>query len=106
MGEEFIAEVVARVLYQDERTVVRQLGALLDRQHDLLQSQGNLRLGEQRLSHYRFRHILFQYYLYQTLDEGGRAYLHEDIGHHSSNFIKVKRRKWLFNWHAIFARQA
>jgi hypothetical protein len=31
MGEEFIAEVVARVLRQEERTVVRQLGTLLDR---------------------------------------------------------------------------
>ena len=80
MGEEFSAEVVASVLHQDERTVVHQLGALLDRQHDLVQSQGTLQLGEQRLSHYRFRHILFQHYLYQTLDEGERAYLHEDIG--------------------------
>ena len=88
MGEEFIAEVVASVLHQDERTVVHQLGARLDRRHDLVHSQGNLHLGEQRLSHYRFRHILFQHYLYQTLDEGERAYLHEDIGQTLEQFYQ------------------
>jgi DNA-binding SARP family transcriptional activator len=88
MGEEFIGEVVARVLRQDERTIVRQLGMLLDRQHDLVQSQSNTRLGEQRISHYRFRHILFQHYLYQSIDEAERSYLHEDIGNLLEQFYQ------------------
>jgi predicted ATPase len=80
MGEEFTAEVVARLLRADEREVVRQLSGVLDRQHQLVQSLGSQRVGEQRLSHYRFRHILFQYYLYNGIDELERAYLHEDVG--------------------------
>jgi predicted ATPase/DNA-binding SARP family transcriptional activator len=80
MGEEFVAEVVARVLKLDEREVIRQLSGVLDKQHHLVQSQGGQRLEGQRLSRYRFRHILFQYYLYHSIDEVERAYLHEDVG--------------------------
>jgi predicted ATPase/DNA-binding SARP family transcriptional activator len=80
MGEEFVAEVVARVLKIDEREVIRQLSGVLDKQHYLVQSQGSQRLEGQRLSQYRFRHILFQYYLYHSIDEVERAYLHEDVG--------------------------
>jgi predicted ATPase len=80
MGEEFVAEVVARVLRLDEREVVRELSGVLDKQHYLVQSQGGQRLGGQRLSQYRFRHILFQYYLYHSIDKVERAYLHEDVG--------------------------
>lgn len=81
MGDEFIAEVVARVLQADEREVVRQLSNVLDKQHHLVQSQGGQRLGGgQRLSQYRFQHILLQSYLYHSIDEAERAYLHEDVG--------------------------
>jgi tetratricopeptide (TPR) repeat protein len=58
-----------------------------------VQSQGNLLLGTQRLSHYRFRHFLFQHYLYQTLDEGERAYLHEDIGHTLERFYQAQTER-------------
>ena len=78
-GETFTAEVVARVLGATEREVVRQLGKL-DREHRLVSAQEMRRVNGQRLSLYRFRHILFQRYLYNSLGEGERAYLHEDVG--------------------------
>ena len=81
IGEEFVAEVVARVLKLDKRELIRQLSGVLDKQHHLVQSQGSQHLAGQRLSQYRFRHILFQYYLYHDLDEVERAYLHEEVGH-------------------------
>jgi ABC-type oligopeptide transport system substrate-binding subunit/predicted Ser/Thr protein kinase len=78
-GETFAAEVVARVLGSDEREVVRQLSRA-EREHRLVSAQGTRRVNGQRLSLYRFRHILFQKYLYNSLSEGERAYLHEDVG--------------------------
>jgi len=78
-GEAFTAEVLARVLGTGEREVVRQL-AKLDREHRLVSAQGIRRRNGQNLSLYRFRHILFQRYLYNSLGEGERAYLHQDVG--------------------------
>jgi tetratricopeptide (TPR) repeat protein len=79
-GEEFTAEVVARVRAVDERGLVSCLSTELDKQHHLVMSRGSRRLGAQRLSSYRFRHNLFQTYLYNSLDEAQKAYLHEDVG--------------------------
>lgn len=79
-GEEFTAEVVARVLDVEERELVRRLGGELDKQHRLIAAQGARRIGQQRLSVYRFHHSLFQRYLYGRLDEVERSYLHEDVG--------------------------
>jgi adenylate cyclase len=79
-GEEFSAEVVARVLETDEREMVRHLSGELDRKHHLLRAQAIERLGAQRISKYRFRHYLCQKYLYDNLDPVERSYLHEDVG--------------------------
>lgn len=79
-GEEFTAEVVARVQGVAARGLVRRLSEEVDKQHRLVDGQGSQRLRQQRLSSYRFRHNLFQKYLYDSLDEMERAYLHEDIG--------------------------
>jgi tetratricopeptide (TPR) repeat protein len=79
-GEEFTAEVIARVRDVEQRGLVRSLSDTLDRQHQLVVSQGVRRLGTQPLSSYRFRHSLFQRYLYGDLHEAERAYLHEDVG--------------------------
>jgi predicted ATPase/DNA-binding SARP family transcriptional activator len=79
-GEEFTAEVVARVLGVDEGEIIRRLSAEAVRQHRLV-SAGSLQwLGQRPLSRYQFRHNLFQKYLYHTLDEVERAYLHEAVG--------------------------
>jgi predicted ATPase/DNA-binding SARP family transcriptional activator len=79
-GEDFTAEVVARVLETDGRKMVKRLSSELDRRHRLVRAQAIERLGSRRVSRYRFRHYLFQKYLYDTLDEVERAYLHEDVG--------------------------
>ena len=60
--------------------MVRELSAILDREHRLVVARGLRRLDGQRHSRYRFRHQLFQDYLYDSLDEAERAYLHEDVG--------------------------
>jgi len=79
-GEDFTAEVVARVQQVEGRGLVRQLSANLERQHRLVSAQGTRRLAGQRLSQYRFQHSLFSRYLYNELDEAERSYLHEDVG--------------------------
>jgi predicted ATPase len=79
-GEDFTAEVVARVLETDERKMVPRLSSELDRRHRLVRAQAIERLGARRVSRYRFRNYLFQKYLYDNLDEVERAYLHEDVG--------------------------
>jgi adenylate cyclase len=79
-GEEFSAEVVARVLGYNERQLVQQLSSELDRRHRLIRAQSIERLGPQRISRYRFRHYLTQKYLYDNLDPVERAHLHEAVG--------------------------
>jgi predicted ATPase len=79
-GEDFTAEVIARVLETDERDMVQRLSSQLDRRHRLVRAQGIERLGTRRVSRYRFRNYLFQKYLYDSLDQVERAYLHEDVG--------------------------
>ncbi len=81
-GEDFTAEVVARVQQAEARGLIRQLSGELDRQHRLVHAEGVRRLesGGQRLSLFRFQHNLFRTYLYNELGEAERAYLHEDVG--------------------------
>lgn len=79
-GEEFTAEVVARVQAGDEGEIVQYLSGPLSKQQRLVRAQSLQRLGEQRLSRYRFRHYLFQKYVYHSLDEVERAYLHQAVG--------------------------
>lgn len=79
-GETFTAECIAHILGVDSWEMVRQLSSIVGRQHRLVSSQGNQRLGSQLLSRYRFVHILFQSYLYQNLDSAERSYLHESVG--------------------------
>lgn len=79
-GEDFTAEVVARVQNVDARGLIRRLSNELDRQHRLIGAKGLHHIAGQRLSLYRFRHSLFQNHLYRQLSEVERAYLHEDVG--------------------------
>jgi tetratricopeptide (TPR) repeat protein/predicted Ser/Thr protein kinase len=80
-GEEFVAEVLARVQGTGTREAVDLLSGELDKRHRLVVPQGTRRLDGQRISTYRFRHNLFQKYLYGQMDETERAYVHEDVGH-------------------------
>ena len=86
-GEEFSAEVVARVLGFDERQLVQQFSSELDRRHRLIRAHSIERHGSQRISRYRFRHYLMQKYLYDNLDQAERAYLHEDVGNVLENLF-------------------
>lgn len=79
-GEDFTAEVVARVREIAERDAVRRLSGELERHHRLVEARELRRIGPQRLSMYQFRHNLIQKYLYHSLDDIERSYLHEDVG--------------------------
>ena len=79
-GEEFTAEVIARIQGADEAEVLGRLSGPLSQRHALVHAVGLQRVGGQRLSLYRFRRSMVQKYLYSHLDEVTRAHLHEAIG--------------------------
>ena len=79
-GEEFTAEIIARVLGVDESAIRQCLDGDLGDRHRLVAAVSLRRLGARKLSRYRFRHHLFQRYLYDHLDVVRRADLHEAVG--------------------------
>jgi adenylate cyclase len=81
-GEQFAAEVAARVVGCDEEAAVRRLSGPLRTRHRLVQAVSLERLASsgQRLSYYRFRHALVQGSAYRSLDAVERARLHEATG--------------------------
>jgi DNA-binding SARP family transcriptional activator/tetratricopeptide (TPR) repeat protein len=83
-GEEFHAEVLARVQGLEEGAVIRLLSGALSRQHHLVIATALEKAGAYGhtplLSRYRFRHYLFQHYLYGRLDAVERAHLHGQVG--------------------------
>jgi adenylate cyclase len=78
-GEEFTAEVVARVQGMDAHELVQRLSDELYKEHRLVRTQELRLVGSRRLALYRFRHHLLQQYLYHSLDVARRAYLHEEV---------------------------
>lgn len=79
-GEEFIAQVVARILNLEENGLFRILNQSLDRQHRLITDRGTERLGDKILVLFAFRHNLFQKYLYDQLNQSERIMHHEAVG--------------------------
>jgi tetratricopeptide (TPR) repeat protein len=79
-GQEFTAELIARVESRDGRDIVRQLSGQLQNPLQLVRGLDTRRIGAQRLSRYRFGHQLVQKYLNDELDEVQRSYLHESVG--------------------------
>jgi predicted ATPase len=79
-GEQFTAEVIARVQAISEREAIRALSGELQRQHHLVGALGLIQLGGVQLSLYRFLHNLFQQYLYGIMGDAERACLHRDMG--------------------------
>jgi DNA-binding SARP family transcriptional activator/tetratricopeptide (TPR) repeat protein len=77
-GEEFTAEVVARVLGLPERPLLRDLSSLQQRDR-LVAESGEVPVGRGYLSAFRFRHRLFQQYLYRQLPAGERRRLHAEV---------------------------
>jgi transcriptional regulator with XRE-family HTH domain/tetratricopeptide (TPR) repeat protein len=78
-GEQFNAEVVARVLGVSESEVVERLSLHLAKRHYLVQAHSETRISNRVLTPYTFRHALFQQYLYDQLDPGERRRLHEAV---------------------------
>jgi predicted ATPase len=79
-GEQFAAEVVARVQGMSEREAIRRLSNDLQRRHRLVSALGLVQPGQVRLSLYAFEHHLFHLHVYAGLGEAERAYLHRDVG--------------------------
>ena len=79
IGEEFSAQVVARVQKISEHELVRTLSRELEKCYLLVVEQGEIRIGRLYLSQYRFSHVLIQQYLYDELGTGERRILHSEI---------------------------
>ncbi|MBV7327793.1 tetratricopeptide repeat protein [Chloroflexi bacterium TSY] len=80
-GEDFTAEVVARVEKVSDLVMVRRLSNELHQTHDLVYEQGSTQIDQQYLSLYRFRHNLFQRYIYDHLTGRERLTLHASVGY-------------------------
>jgi DNA-binding SARP family transcriptional activator/pimeloyl-ACP methyl ester carboxylesterase/Flp pilus assembly protein TadD len=78
-GELFTAEVVARVLGQDERVLLHSLSEQLVHRHRLVREQAEIKAGKVYLSRYQFSHALFQEYVYGRLPAGERRLLHRAV---------------------------
>ncbi len=79
IGEEFSAQVVARVQKISEHELVRTLSRELEKCYLLVVEQGEIKIGKLYLSQYRFSHFLIQQYLYDELGAGERRILHSEI---------------------------
>jgi DNA-binding SARP family transcriptional activator len=79
-GDEFTAEVLARVQGVEATDLYRRLSGPLTKEHHLVVASDVLRVAGHRLSRYRFRHHLFQQYLYSRLDEVEKAHRHDAVG--------------------------
>jgi oligopeptide transport system substrate-binding protein len=78
-GENFTAEVVARVQQMNQRQLLRCLSQELDKRHHLVRERAVVELDQQRLCRYQFAHVLFQQYLYHWLSQGERILLHAEV---------------------------
>jgi predicted ATPase len=78
-GEDFTAQVVARIQEIQERLLLHTLSSELGRRHRLVEEGPAQRSGRLLLSRYRFAHALFQQYLYNELSAGERQILHGEI---------------------------
>ena len=79
-GEQFTAEIIARVVGMDEREVLRALSQEIGKQHRLVAAQSCKQAAGQTFSQYRFRHFLYQKFLYQHLDAVEKTRLHAKTG--------------------------
>jgi DNA-binding SARP family transcriptional activator/tetratricopeptide (TPR) repeat protein len=75
-GEDFTAQVAARVKGVGEGQMLGELSRQLERRHRLVREQGELQIGRETLSRYRFGHALYQQYLYSQLGNAERRLLH------------------------------
>ena len=79
-GEDFNAQIVARVQNISEIKVLSRLSKELERRHRLVREIGEVRAGGTQLSRFKFSHTLFHRYFYNNLSAGERRLLHAEIG--------------------------
>jgi predicted ATPase len=79
-GEQFAAEVVARVQAMPDQKAIQRLSNELHRRHRLVRDLGIVPFASLRLSLYGFVHTVFRGYLYGMLDQVERACLHRNVG--------------------------
>jgi predicted ATPase len=78
-GEDFTAQVVAKVREFRERQLLRDLSRELEKRHRLIKEREEVTVDRRRLSRYQFAHTLFQQYLYNELSVGERRLLHGEV---------------------------
>jgi ABC-type oligopeptide transport system substrate-binding subunit/class 3 adenylate cyclase/tetratricopeptide (TPR) repeat protein len=78
-GENFTAQVVARVQKVDELQLFGKLNRELEKRYRLVFSQGEAKVGEHILSQYSFSHALFQQFMYNGLSSGERRLMHSQV---------------------------
>jgi tetratricopeptide (TPR) repeat protein len=78
-GQDFTAQVIARVKEIREWELLRVLSQELERRHRLVREREEVKLGRQFLARYQFAHALFQQYLYSQLGAGERRVLRGQI---------------------------
>jgi ABC-type oligopeptide transport system substrate-binding subunit/predicted Ser/Thr protein kinase len=78
-GEDFTAQVIAKVQEIGERQLLRELSQELEKRHRLVRVGGEVKVGRHHLSRYQFAHTLIQRYLYNELSPGERRLLHSEI---------------------------
>jgi len=79
-GEEFTAQVIAKLRGVDDRQLLEKLSDELERKWHLVAPTRSLAIQEQRLYLYRFKHALIRTYLYDRVNPVERELLHRDIG--------------------------
>jgi tetratricopeptide (TPR) repeat protein len=78
-GDDFLAQMVAKIQNIDERRLLKLLSTDLEKRHGLVLESIVQRRGRRVLAHYRFTHALVQRYLYGDLGEAEKLLLHGDV---------------------------
>ncbi len=78
-GQDFTAQVIAKVQQLKERDILKKLSNELERRHQLVREVGEVKLGTTILARYTFNHALFQIYLYRVMGIAERRLLHTDV---------------------------
>lgn len=79
-GERFTAQVAARILGLDERTILKRLSRDLERRSRIVREHGEIQIAGQTLNIYSFSHVLFQEFLYSQLGRGEKRVYHRSVG--------------------------
>ncbi|UCE00529.1 MAG: tetratricopeptide repeat protein [Chloroflexota bacterium] len=103
-GQDFTAQIVARVQEKKERVILGQLSGDLDRRFRLVRERGEERRNGNLLTHYYFSHHLYQLYFYNHLGIGQRRLLHREIGQAIEDlYVKLNDQTESLAYHFLLA---